>query len=66
LDNLITLPEAAVRLHLPYYAAHRLALAGQLGPVQRIANRWLLDPSGVQKYLEQQAQLAGDGAPNRV
>ena len=58
-DNLITLAEAAVRLHLPYYAAHRLALAGDLGPVQRVGGRyWFLDPGAIQGFIDERAKSA--------
>jgi hypothetical protein len=51
----LTLPEAAVLLRTPYYTAHRLALRGALGPVTRVAGRWLIDRVGVHAYIEQRA-----------
>ena len=48
----ISLPQAAVLLGLPWYTAHRLATRGVLGPVRRIAGRWLLDEAEVQAYAQ--------------
>ena len=60
LEKDITLPEAAVRLRLPYYTAHRLALRGLLGPVRQIAGRWILSDDRVTAYLDQRGKLAVD------
>lgn len=48
----ITLPQAAVLLGLPWYTAHRLATRGALGPVRRIAGRWLLHEVEVRAYAQ--------------
>src|SRR6266536_1011741 len=43
----ITLPQAAVLLHVPDYTCRRLALRGALGPIENVAGRWLLDAVAV-------------------
>jgi hypothetical protein len=47
----ISLPQAAVRLGLPWHAAHKLALRGVLGPVRQVAGRWLITEAGLESYL---------------
>jgi predicted site-specific integrase-resolvase len=50
----ITLPDAASRLHLPWHAANKLAMKGDLGAVRQVAGRWLVSEEGVLAYLERQ------------
>ncbi len=46
----ISLPDAALRLGLPWHAAYKLALGGALGPVRQVAGRWVVTEAGVEAY----------------
>jgi hypothetical protein len=48
----ITLPQAAVLLGLPWHAAHKLVMRGELGQPKQVAGRWLVPEAGVFAYLE--------------
>lgn len=50
--------QVATRLGLPYHTCRRLALRGALGPLERIAGRFLLDPDAVQRYADERAKSA--------
>lgn len=52
MEREITLPQAALRLGLPWHAAHKLALRGLLGPVRQLAGRWLVPEVGVEAYAK--------------
>jgi hypothetical protein len=49
----ITLPQAAILLHVPDYTCRRLAFRGTLGPIENVAGRYLLDADAVQAYIDQ-------------
>lgn len=48
----ISLPQAALRLGLPWHAAHKLLLRGKLGAARQIVGRWVVPAAGVEAYLE--------------
>ena len=58
-----SLPQAAYRLRLPWHAAHKLVLRGELGPARQEAGRWRVSATGVDAYL---ARIAASEAPRRV
>jgi hypothetical protein len=60
----ITLPQAAILLHVPDYTCRRLAFRGALGPIESVAGRYLLDSDAVQAYVDQgQRAKSATGSP---
>lgn len=57
-----TVPVVPVRLALPCYVTHRLALRAKPGPVQEVAGRWLLTERGVTAF-EQRCKLNAERTP---
>jgi hypothetical protein len=53
--DVIPLSEAARRLRISYYHAHKLLLTGQLEPVQRQDSYWSVSHQGVARLQEEQA-----------
>lgn len=53
-----SLPAAAARLSVPWHAAYRLALSGQLGPVVRERTGWVVTTTGVDAYLRSKNKSA--------
>ena len=56
MDNEVTLPQAAAQLGLPWHAAHKLALRGELGRVRQVAGRWLVPKIGIDAYIKRTAR----------
>jgi hypothetical protein len=54
-SEVIPLSEAARRLRIPYYQAHKLLLTGQLEPVERRGAHWYVSAEAVAYLLDQQA-----------
>jgi excisionase family DNA binding protein len=47
----LSIPQAAVRLGIPYAAAYQLVLKGDLGPAHQDGGRWRLSEAAVADYL---------------
>ena len=55
MSEVIPLSEAARRLRIPYYQAHKLLLTGQLEPAERRGAHWYVSAEAVAHLLDQQA-----------
>ena len=55
MSNVIPLSEAARRLRISYYQAHKLLLTGQLEPPERRGRNWHVSAETVARLLEPQA-----------
>lgn len=53
--DVIPLSEAARRLRIPYYRAHKLLFTGQLEPAQRRGSYWYASDQAGGHLLDQQA-----------
>jgi hypothetical protein len=53
--DVIPLSEAARRLRISYYRAHKLLLTGQLEPAERRGAYWYVSGEAVARLLDQQA-----------
>jgi predicted site-specific integrase-resolvase len=56
-EEMVGLAEAAVALRIPYQAAHRLLMLGELRGVKR-SNRWLVREDDVARLVKERGERA--------
>jgi hypothetical protein len=59
-DDRLSLPMAAARLRRSWPQAYRLALQGQLGPMQKVGRTWALSATAVEEFLERNTEVRMD------
>lgn len=58
-EEMVGLAEAAVALRIPYQAAHRLLMLGELRGVKR-GNRWLVREADVERLVKERGDSTLD------
>jgi hypothetical protein len=54
MDDVLSLPAAAIRLGRSWQVTYNLALAGKLGPLQRVNGHYTLSLKGVEAFLKRE------------